>query len=365
MLKRYVLLLLLGLNGWAASGQATPDTTIYDAPDVSAYPLLRNCQTDVHPGWTLDSVRRCGESGLLRMFAQNLRYPEAARQANLQGTVVLQMIVETNGRITNINTLKDIGGGCGMEAQRLMRALDTLGLRFMPAQNGVTAVRSRLVLPLRFKLQEALPYYLHPNGDTIYNVIDRQPEFKQGLDSLLKMLVNRLEYPKAYRDSCKAGVMELSLIVRPNGSVEVDNVLDFSNLGFDFQFEALRLAKRTAGMWAPATYNNLPVTATLPLRMVFKSPANTCSLANDQFDRTMILADEGAILLEAGETDQALAKWTEALALFPNNTEILYYRGTTLLNNDKRDEACADYNRIKSILGTTWFEGIRRVVCGW
>ena len=79
----------------------------------------------------------------------------------------------------------------------------------------------------------------------------------------------------------------------------------------------------------------------------------------------MILANAGVALLEQGKTEEAIAKWDAALAMEPNNTEFLYYRASAQLNANHRDAACTDYNRIKQLLGYTWFENIRRVVCGW
>lgn len=344
---------------------AASDTTIYSAPDASAFPLLASCRTDLHAGWTIDSTRRCGEMQLLRILAQNIRYPQAAREGNIQGTVVAQGVVETNGKLAQLKILKDIGGGCGTEALRVLRALDSLGLRFQPGQMNNKPVRSLITLPLRFRLTEALPYYLTELGDTVYTSIDRAPEFRGGDDSLITFVLNRLEYPKAYADSCRTGVIELSLIVGPKGTVKVENQLDFNNLGFDFQFQAIRLANRTTGLWTPATYQNRPVATTVPLRTLFKSAAPGCAAANEQFDQAMLLAAEGVSLSDQDKPAEALAKWNEALKLQPNNTELLYYRGTALLNDGKKDEACADYNHIKQLLGNTWFEAVRRLVCGW
>jgi tetratricopeptide (TPR) repeat protein len=224
--------------------------------------------------------------------------------------------------------------------------------------------RVRHTLPVKFKLTESLPYYVSQEGDTIYTVLDTEPAYTAGYDSLISHLLNKLKYPAVWRDSCKTGVIEMELLVRRNGDVNVENVLDFSNLGLDFQWEAMRLVNRMDSQWTPAQFEGKAVTATIPLRVMFKSDARICTAANDRFDRAMLLADEGANLLAQEKTDEAIAKWTEALQLQPDNCELLYYRGTAYVNQNKRTEACADYNRIKSILGVTWFEGIRRVVCG-
>jgi len=141
--------------------------------------------------------------------------------------------------------------------------------------------------------------------------------------------------------------------------------LDFNNLGMDFQFEALRLTRRSAGKWIPAENGGKSVATTLPLRVVFKSEAPKCAAINASFDRAMILADEGATLMEQEKTEEAIQKWNEALATQPDNCELLYYRGTALMNQNKLELACKDYNRVKQLLGITWFEEIRRLVCGF
>ena len=360
----YVLIFFFSCAFSFAQG-TVQDTTIYEVAETLPYPLMVSCDPARHPSWTSDSIRRCAESQLLSILSNNIRYPVEATNQNIQGTVVTSFVVEIDGKMSNFSLLKDIGGGCGPEALRVLKAFDEAGLRWQPATVGGKPVRIRQSLPLRFRLQEALPYYISEQNDTIYNNIDSLPVFRGGLDSLAKFAINRLEYPAAYLDSCKTGIVEMSLLIRPDGSISVDNQLDFNSLGFDFQWQAIRLANRTAGMWSPAYYENKPVATTQPLRVVFKSDKKGCATANQRFDRAMLLADEGAGLLEQEQADAAIAKWTEALKLQPNNTEIIYYRGTAYLNQNKREEACADYNRIKELLGVTWFEPVRRLFCGW
>lgn len=362
----YTFLALFLIFQCLALAQApVTDTTVYDVAGVPPYPLLKSCQLNEHPGWTVDSVRRCAESQLLVLLARNIRYPEAARQNNTEGTVAVSFVVEPNGHTSQYKLLKDIGDGCGEESLRVLKALEEAGLRWEAGLVQGKPARIRQTLPIRFRLREALPYYLSEEGDTIYTSIEVAPAFAGGMDSLASFVINALEYPPEYADSCKTGIVEMALLIRQDGSVEVNNQLDFNNLGMEFQFKALRLALRTEGAWQPAQYQGQYVTSTLPLRVVFKSDQARCAAVNDAFDRTMLLADAGAALLEADKAEEAIKKWSEALMLQPNNTELLYYRGTALLNLNRREEACLDYNRIKSLLGITWFEPVRRLICGW
>ncbi|MEO6760236.1 MAG: TonB family protein, partial [Saprospiraceae bacterium] len=360
--------LFLFVFPWTTQAQTMPaDTTIHELSslDQFPYPLMNSCQPERHPGWPLDSIRRCAESQLLTLLARNVRYPEAARQNNTEGTVVVSFVVEADGRMQQYRLLKDIGNGCGEESVRVMKALEEAGLRWQPGLLKGKPVRARQVLPIRFRLQEAPPYYLSERGDTIYTVIESAPGFAGGMDSLTKFLINTLEYPPEFEDSCQTGIIEMALLIRKDGTIEVDNQLDFNNLGFEFQFKALRLALQTQGLWEPARYAGKPVNSTLPLRVVFKSDEPYCAAANRTFDQTMLLADAGAALFEENKPEEAIKKWNEALDLQPNNTELLYYRGSALLNLNKREEACEDFGRIRTLLGITWFEPMRRIACGW
>jgi len=359
-----LLLFSLSVTGLDAQADAA-DTTVYNVAEQMPYPLLKSCNPDLHSGWTEDSVRRCAEIQLLTILTRNIRYPEEARKNNTEGTVVVTFVVEPDGKMSNYRILKDIGDGCGGEALRVLQALEEVGLRWQPARRDGKIIRMRQSMPLRFKLQEALPYYIDAQGDTIYSVYDAAPAFRGGMDSLVGFILNRLQYPPEYADSCKTGVIEMSLLIGDDGSVDVENQLDFSNLGSEFQFQALRLANRTEGYWTPAQYGEKPVASTLPFRVLFKSNRPGCAAANARFDKATLLADEGAALFEQNKTEEAIGKWTEALALQPGNTEWLYYRGTALLNMGRKEDACKDYNLVKQILGITWFETVRKLVCGW
>jgi hypothetical protein len=364
-MKSITLTLFLALGAHFLGAQALADTTIYNIADAMPYPILRSCDPAQHPGWNTDSIRRCAEAQFYRILAANIRYPADAHDQNLQGTVVVSCIIEPQtGKMSGITLLKDIGGGCGEEAVRVLKALEEAGLRWQPGMLGDKPVRVRHALPIRFKLEEALPYYVSTEGDTIYTQYEKGPDFRGGIDSLASYVVNQLQYPSAWKDSCKTGIMEMAALIRADGRIEITNQLDFSNLGMDFQFEALRLARRSNGMWTPAQYNGKAVNSTLPLRVVFKSEQAGCATANARFDQAMILADEGAVLLDQNKPEEAIQKWNEALALQPDNCELLYYRGSAHMNQNRREEACKDYQRVKQLLGITWFEDIRRLLCG-
>jgi TonB family protein len=362
---RFYLLSLLFIPCFVRSQTLESDTLVYDYVESAPIPMLSSCINSRPPQWNMDSVRACASYGLLALVSGNIRYPEDARINQVQGTVVVSFIVEISGRITAIKLLRDIGGGCGAEAVRVVTALDEAGLRWQPGLKDNRPVRVRYNLPLKFKLQEELPFYTLPTGDTIYSMVETPATFRGGADSLSFFIENELVYPTKWKGECKTGVVESSLVIYGNGALSVDNQLDFNGLGLDFEFECIRLAKKTQSLWVPATFDGRPVNTLVPVRFVFKSPASTCLDANYQFDKAQQLGWEALELMESDKLDLAIDKLTQAIEIQPNNSEWLYYRGTNFLNKEMRTEACADFNAVKSKLGFTWFEGIRKLMCGF
>ncbi len=89
-----------------------------------------------------------GEDALYKYLADNIKYPQVARETNISGTVVVQFVVETDGRISAVSLLKDIGGGCGEEALRVVKAMP----KWNPGKQNGTAARVQYQLPVKFSL---------------------------------------------------------------------------------------------------------------------------------------------------------------------------------------------------------------------
>lgn len=89
-----------------------------------------------------------GEKELLRYLSQNIQYPEKARKKSTAGTVILTFVVNKDGSISDVNTVKDIGNGCGEEAARVVTAMPN----WTPGELHGNVVRVRFTLPIRFTL---------------------------------------------------------------------------------------------------------------------------------------------------------------------------------------------------------------------
>ena len=88
-----------------------------------------------------------GLIGGLASVQRRVRYPEAAREAGIQGRVIVQFIVDEHGRVTDPHVMRGIGGGCDEEAVNAIRQA-----RFSPGRQRGEAVSVKMSLPITFKL---------------------------------------------------------------------------------------------------------------------------------------------------------------------------------------------------------------------
>jgi periplasmic protein TonB len=90
-----------------------------------------------------------GEAELLKFLAENIKYPALAKESNISGRCILSFIVNKKGDIEDVKVLKDIGGGCGKEAMRVVNSMPRWNVG---EQNG-HSVKVRYTLPVQFRLE--------------------------------------------------------------------------------------------------------------------------------------------------------------------------------------------------------------------
>lgn len=94
----------------------------------------------------------CSQKKFLEYVYGNLTYPSKARRKGIEGFVVLQYVVDTTGKINDIEIVRDIGAKCGDAVYSLISDLNQRQQPFIPgSQNGVK-VSVKYTLPIRFKL---------------------------------------------------------------------------------------------------------------------------------------------------------------------------------------------------------------------
>jgi len=93
-----------------------------------------------------------GEVGLRSFIAKNIRYPETAAEANIEGTVYVQYLVLKDGTINNIKLLRGVIGAPDLDKEAL-RVVKLTNGKWKPGMQNGKPVNVRMNIPIRFKLQ--------------------------------------------------------------------------------------------------------------------------------------------------------------------------------------------------------------------
>jgi protein TonB len=64
-----------------------------------------------------------GQDALYAFIEKEKKYPILARRNRIQGTCIVSFTLNTDGTMSGIKLVKNIGGGCGEEALRVVRLL--------------------------------------------------------------------------------------------------------------------------------------------------------------------------------------------------------------------------------------------------
>jgi protein TonB len=90
-----------------------------------------------------------GDAALMKYLSSHINYPPMAAENNVQGKVILQFVVEKDGRVGEVKVARSVDKDLDKEAIRVVKSLP----KFTPGRQNGQAVRVWYTLPVTFKLQ--------------------------------------------------------------------------------------------------------------------------------------------------------------------------------------------------------------------
>ncbi|MBQ5533193.1 MAG: energy transducer TonB [Bacteroidales bacterium] len=89
-----------------------------------------------------------GDEALYSFIDKIIIYPRKAREVGIEGTVVVEFVVEPNGKLSNVTAIRKVAPSLDEEAVRVVKMLPA----WNPGKQMGKAVRTRFRLPIRFQL---------------------------------------------------------------------------------------------------------------------------------------------------------------------------------------------------------------------
>ena len=89
-----------------------------------------------------------GMQAMIEFLQTNMKYPEDAAKQKVEGRVMVQFIVETDGSITDVHVAKQVFPSLDAEAIRVVQAMP----RWTPGMDKGRVVRVKYNLPVVFRM---------------------------------------------------------------------------------------------------------------------------------------------------------------------------------------------------------------------
>lgn len=271
--------------------------------EVDEMPRFPGCEEITE----IEKRDKCAQHKLLTFIYTQIKYPAEARKAGIQGKVLVKYVVQKDGTVANARIEREIGGGCGEAALKVIQALP----KMVPGMKDGKAVDVEMVIPVQFKLEgdakqtpkqdvekvkeekaanstEEItvvgfaPKSKQPTDGKIYNVVEEMPRFKNddcekikdqkerktcAETEMLKFIYTNIKYPKA---AAKAGIQGraiIKFIVQKDGSITGAKVL--RNPGGGTGEEAQRVVNSMPN-FVPGKQSGKPVNVSYTLPVSFK-----------------------------------------------------------------------------------------------
>jgi protein TonB len=90
-----------------------------------------------------------GREAFYAYISKHLKYPKAAQQAQAEGKVFVQFVINQDGSISDVQVIKGLGFGMDEEAIRVIQQAP----KWVPGKQRGKPVKVRMALPIVFKLR--------------------------------------------------------------------------------------------------------------------------------------------------------------------------------------------------------------------
>ncbi len=341
---KFVVFLIVNFNKDGQSGQfdfpvigsatdSLPGDEVFKVVEIQ--PHFPGCEEE---GFEMEwEAKKCADTKMLEFIYNNIKYPKEAREKNIQGIVVVGFIIEKDGSISNAKIVREIGGGCGEEALRVVNAMPN----WMPGKQRGEKVRVQFNLPVKFKLDsdapdpkvtDKMPLVIGRSAEIPSteempnpNVIDKMPKSKSShkvfkvvedmprfpgceemadaeqrkscsQKKMLEFIYTNIKYPKNAREKGIEGMSVVKFIVEKDGSIADAEIL--RSIGGECDEEVLKVVYMMPN-WIPGKQSGKAVRTQFLLPVKFKLAPSDANAKIDDPDEMPIL--ESCAQLEGKE----------------------------------------------------------------
>ena len=161
-----------------------------------------------------------GPQALMKYLSENVCYPKSAFDANVQGRVIVQFVVDKDGTIRDAKIVRSVDPALDAEAQRVIYAMP----KWNPGRQNGEAIAMKYTLPITFRLQgdeneekaEVRVFKTYAEASDPLFILDGKPIPSEQVKEIDPSTISNMEVLKdqsaieKYGDKAKNGVVVIT-----------------------------------------------------------------------------------------------------------------------------------------------------------
>lgn len=100
-----------------------------------------------------EEKHKCAQEKMLQFIYRNLKYPAIDREMGMEGMVVCQFVILSDGSIGDVKLIRNPGGRLGNSGMWIINRMNYICEKWVPGMQNGMPVKVLYTLPLKFKLQ--------------------------------------------------------------------------------------------------------------------------------------------------------------------------------------------------------------------
>ncbi|HKK77319.1 MAG TPA: TonB family protein [Saprospiraceae bacterium] len=216
-------------------------------------------------------------NALMNFLGKEIRYPQVAHERGIEGTTVVQFVVNKDGSVSDIKLLREVGSGLGEESVRVIGRMPN----WTPGSHEGELRRVALRVPIKFRLSEEAKEQAaeakKEAADDVFMKVDQMPLFAgtenqdESLKAVMSFVKENLRYPAVAKRQRIEGTTVVQFVISTDGAVT--DVVLLRDVGGGLGGESVRVIKSMPD-WVPGRQEGELRKVMLRLPISFKLPAD-------------------------------------------------------------------------------------------
>lgn len=205
-----------------------------------------------------------GLQAAMQYLAQNIKYPPKVMKLGIQGRVIAQIIIRSDGKVSDVKIIHSLHPDLDKEVIRVLEAMPL----WTPGKKGGKAVNTKITIPVKFN--SGPPASQNTEQKTNDNICERPdifPEFPGGIKKLNKYIQKHIIHWKSSQTQNEQARVITTFIIGEDGSVSNVRVIQGGSPALNA--EAYRIISQMP-KWKPGQQGGKPVSVKMNIPILFR-----------------------------------------------------------------------------------------------